>query len=185
MKNDSFYRDLYAKVHDSQKKYRENNQGLILYNKWSKLILKNDSIIDLGCGNGKLCNFLIDNNHDVTGVDVVHADYDRSKYSFIEKDLINGKWDFGDNFEVAVCFDVLEHFDKDDISSFLKNFFKIGKVQIFSIAHYGFTNDSHIHKTVEPLEWWLGKMDDNVKLIEQINRGKKHKKVSLLYRDTR
>lgn len=182
---DNSYRDLYAEVHAVQKKYRENNQGLILYDKWSDLILETDHIIDLGCGNGKLCNFLTDNDHDITGVDVVHAGYDRSKYSFIEKDLINDEWDFGDKFDIALCFDVLEHFDKDDVSLFLDNFFKIGKLQIFSIAHYGFTNDSHIHKTVEPLEWWLDRMDDKVKLIEQITRGKKRKKVSLLYRDMR
>ena len=107
---DNSYRDLYKEVHAIQKKYRENNQGLILYDKWSDLILETDHIIDLGCGNGKLCNFLTDKNHDVTGVDVVHAGYDRSKYSFIEKDLINDEWDFGDKFDIAFVATTSDYF---------------------------------------------------------------------------
>lgn len=183
MEKDISYKDLYSQKHLNEKKYRTNNQGLILYDKWCDLISENDKIIDLGCGNGILCDFLSDRNYEITGVDVAASTYDRSKYGFIEKDLINTEWNFSKEFDVALCFDVLEHFDESEISSFLDKFFKICKKQIFSIAHYGFTGDTHVHKTVEPLEWWLDKMDDKVKVFDRIVRKKSGKNVTLFYRE--
>lgn len=177
-----YYKKLYSKIHLEDEKYRKNNQGLILHNDWKGLLKEGCRIIDFGCGNGKLCSFLSDEGFDITGVDITKADYDRSKYKFIEKDLINEDWNISDKFEVALCFDVLEHFSEDDIPNFLNNFFKVGDIQIFSIAHYGFKDDD-VHMTVKPLEEWMDILGDKVKVLSKVKR--KHKDVTLFIRENK
>jgi len=161
---------LYRTMHNSSVGYRENNQGLWTICDWLHLIkdkrgevynlwINNSiSIVELGCGNGKLCNLLSDIKLDVTGVDIVTSPnvYDRSKYKFIKHDLTEFPYPFGDNeFDYCLSFDVMEHLPEDKVSDVLKEMARISCGIIVKIACHG---GPPLHITVKSPGWWFDKL---------------------------
>jgi len=69
---------LYRTMHNATIGYRKNNWGLITLARWLLYLTKAPaSILEVGCGNGKLCKLLVDIGYDVTGLDIVSWVYDR------------------------------------------------------------------------------------------------------------
>ena len=128
------YNKLYQKIHENSSAYRKNNQGLILFDIWSKYVQLTSPILDVGCGNGKLCDLLC-KDYEVIGIDVVNGIYDRIGYNYVQMDATSEIWPFEDKmFSVSLCFDVLEHLKETDISIVLNELIRVSKVQILSIA---------------------------------------------------
>jgi len=161
---------LYRTMHNSHLGYRNNNQGLWLICDWLNLLRdsrgeihnpwtdKPITIVELGCGNGKLCDLLSEMKLDVTGVDIALAPtvYDRSKYKFIKHDLTVFPYPFSDNeFDYCLSFDVLEHLPEKNLPDALREMARISKGIIVKIACSG---QPPLHLTVKSPGWWLNQL---------------------------
>jgi len=113
-------------------------------------------VIELGCGNGMLCNLLADMKLDVTGIDIADGSYDTSKYKFIKYDLIETPYPFKDNeFDYCLSFDVLEHLSEKDIELVLKEMARISRGIFVKVACSG---KPPLHLTIKSPGWWLNKL---------------------------
>jgi len=121
-------------------------------------------MLDVGCGNGKLCKFLTDMGHEVTGVDIVGGPYDREGYEFVTHDLSTGYMPFKDKqFDLAVSFDVMEHIAPDDVGKVLGDIFRVAKKVVVCVPLMHPTEGKpllgKLHRTVRPAEWWLERLN--------------------------
>lgn len=162
---------LYRTMHYTHPGYRYNNQGLKtacdwfhllrdrrgeIHNPWTDTPI---SVIELGCGNGKLCYVLSDMGFDVTGVDIVKSIYDRKGYNFKEFDLTETPYPFQDNeFDYCLCFDVLEHILEKHITAILKEMARISRGIFVKVSCHGIPP---LHITVKTPGWWLDQMITN------------------------
>jgi SAM-dependent methyltransferase len=148
---------LYRTMHNTSPAYRENNWGLDTLPQWIDKLKKPASILEIGCGNGKLCNLLSDMGYDVTGLDLIESNYDRKKYKFIKHDIELGLLPFKDNeFDYCVSFDVLEHLPEKWIEQFIFDTARVSREIVVTAACYG---EAPLHLTVKPVEWWIEKFN--------------------------
>ena len=95
-------------------------------NTYSNKTLKNQKILDVGCGGGIFCEPLARLGADVTGIDTnkkaiqsakSHAKSQKLKINYLNTNLagINNK----EKFDIITCMEVLEHVD--DVSTVLQN----------------------------------------------------------------
>jgi len=146
-----------------QEPYRRVNHGLTLWRNHRELFPdKIESAIDLGCGLGGLFSQWNDEGINGWGLDLapncLDADVAR-KYS--HKFLVDNLWDFDldEEFDVAVCADVMEHIPENRVDAVLKNIHKHSKQAFFKIANYPHIFEGfQLHMTMHPVEWWLEKM---------------------------
>lgn len=167
---------LYRTMHNTNILYRTGNHGLKTMCYWLHLLKDSDgrtfdpwlcrlagkpvSIIEIGCGNGILCNNLSQMELDVTGMDLIKGDviYDRSNYKFIQQNLTETPYDFEDRqFDYCLSFDVLEHIPEEAIPEVLKEMARISSNLIIKIACNG---TPPLHLTVHDLDWWRDKLDE-------------------------
>lgn len=156
---------LYRTMHYTHPGYKNINQGLKtacdwfgllrdrrgeVHNPWTDTPI---SVIELGCGNGKLCYVLADMGFDVTGVDIIKGNYDRSGYKFQEIDLTKTPYPFKDNeFDYCVSFDVLEHIQENHIAAILKEMARISRGIFVKVSCHGIPP---LHITVKAPGWWM------------------------------
>lgn len=158
---------LYNTMHVSSMGYRYRNQGLavacdwlhllrdkrgVVHNPWTDTPI---TVIEVGCGNGKLCDFLRSLNFDVTGTDIFDnkAVYDRTWYRFVKHDLTKTPYPFRDDeFDYCVSFDVLEHLPEECIAPALQEMARISKVIIVKVSCSG---EAPLHLTIKSPAWWL------------------------------
>ena len=166
---------LYRTFHLAHVLYRTGNHGTKTMCYWLHLLKdpggepydpwgcrikygKTVSVIEIGCGNGQLCEILQAMELDVTGMDIVGLEniYDRSKYNFIQKDLIETPYDFKDRqFGYCLCFDVLEHLREKHIPEILREMARISNNLIIKVACQG---KPPLHITVRDIGWWRDKL---------------------------
>ncbi len=165
---------LYNTMHVSNISYRHRNQGMavvcdwlhllrdekgVVHNPWTDKVI---SVIELGCGNGKLCDFLRSLNLDVTGTDIFDNKvvYDRSWYKFIKHDLSKTSYPFRDNeFDYCLSFDVMEHLEEKYIATALQEMARLSRNGI--IFKVSCTGEAPLHLTVKNPSWWLDQLMDN------------------------
>ena len=187
---------LYNTMHNSHTGYRHRNQGIAMSCDWLHLLKDKRgevyspwsngsiSVIEIGCGNGKLCTSLAGLGFDVTGADIFNNEivYDRVGYKFKQHDLTKHPYPFADKeFDYCVSFDVLEHFPTKDIDATLKEMARICKSGI--ILAVSCTGAAPLHLTVESPGWWLDKLIENCpdyswQLLRNFERIKKDKNPS-------
>lgn len=157
---------LYQTMHHTLAGYRYNNQGIIRLPFWIlSLKAKPASILEVGCGNGKLCKFLVDMGYDVTGLDIVPGSYDRDGYAFVQHDIQLGYLPFTDKeFDCCLSFDVLEHLDRKWVEHHIWDMLRVSDQIIGTAACFERTP---LHITVEEPEWWQ-------KLISRISGKEMH-----------
>lgn len=164
---------LYRTMHNSHPGYRHVNQGIKtacdwlgllrdkrgeVHNPWTDTPI---SVVELGCGNGILCNLLSDMGFDVTGVDIYEGKivYDRKAYKFIEHDLIELPYPFRDNeFDYCLSFDVLEHLSVKEVSPALREMARISRGIFVKVSCHGIPP---LHLTVKTPGWWLNQLITN------------------------
>jgi len=144
---------LYRTMHNASVDYRNNNQGIIRLQHWiGSLREKPASILEVGCGNGKLCNLLVDMGYDVTGLDIVPGPYDRIAYQFVKHDIGLGFLPFKDKeFDYCLSFDVLEHLEKKWIEHHIWDMLRVSKYLIGTVACFG---KAPLHLTVQEPGYW-------------------------------
>ena len=142
---------LYRTLHCVSPDYQQRNQGLALLEQWYGLIDPCETVLEVGCGNGRLCQWLAsERDKQVTGVDLVCGPYIREGYAFLTLDVMRDE--LPRDFEAALCFDVLEHLETDGVAFALRNLDASAPVLALTIAGYG--GPPH-HLTVKSPGWWL------------------------------
>ncbi len=130
----------YRKMYDDSwsrelKNGRENFGDLELakiFLEQSSLLKKEHSILEIGCGIGKLCDYLHSKGfHSIFGTDISQSaiDFGKNKYPHLNLSPMDGNnLDFKDGtFDTCVSFDLVEHLP--DISSHFKEVSRILKPQ--------------------------------------------------------
>lgn len=165
---------LYKTMHCTHEGYRHKNQGIARLCDWLHL-LKNDrgvvhdpwadmpiKVLELGCGNGKLCIILMSLGMDVTGSDIFDNKviYDRSPYKFVKHDMMVTPYPFNDHeFDYCLSFDVMEHLPEANIAPALKEMARISSAGIF--VGVSCTGEKPLHLTIKTPGWWLDKLIEN------------------------
>lgn len=146
------FRDKYALYNTKHcgPAYVNNNQGTDSFDRWSPLIRSCTKVLEVGCGNGKLCEFLSKQGKEATGVDLVAGPYTRSGYEFKTCDFAEDSLPRG--FDAVVSFDVLEHLEPNSVPSALANIDACADVCVLQIAGWG---NPPLHLTVKSPGWWL------------------------------
>jgi SAM-dependent methyltransferase len=143
-----------------------------IHNPWTDTPI---TIVELGCGNGLLCNLLSEMKFDVTGVDIEKGKliYDRQAYKFVEHDLLKFPYPFKDNeFDYCISFDVLEHLPEQNIPAVLKEQARISLNAIAKVSCHGIPP---LHVTVKSPGWWLNQLteyspDFSWRLVRNVER---------------
>jgi len=145
---------LYRTMHNALPGYRQNNQGIIRLKSWlGKLKERPASILEVGCGNGKLCKLLSDMGYDVTGLDIVYGPYDRQGYEFVLHDIGLGRLPFEDKtFDYCLSFDVLEHLQSKWVEEHIWDMMRVSNQIIGTVACFERT---FLHLTVREPEYWM------------------------------
>jgi len=123
-----------------------------------------ESIIDLGCGAGRVSADLASRGFRVTRLDLTRkALRVKDDLPLIEQPLwepIRGVWDFG------YCCDVMEHIPIEYTMAVLHRISEACRACWFSIAfaedNFGATIGETLHLTVMPYQWWLAKLGEGV-----------------------
>lgn len=165
---------LYDTMHVSHTGYRYKNQGIAVVCDWLYLLQDNMGIvhdpwadtpltmIELGCGNGKLCDFLRSLSFEVTGTDIYDNEvvYDRSWYRFKKHDLTETPYPFEDNeFDYCLSFDVMEHLKEEHIAPALQEMARISSNGI--IVKVSCSGSAPLHLTIKSPGWWLDQLTEN------------------------
>ena len=143
---------LYHTLHHCSDGYKDHNQGLLCIERWEPMLPDSRSILDIGCGNGLLLNELIKRGYLVSGCDVANGPYVRT-YPFWKCDIRDTAIPAG--YDLALCFDVLEHIDTDQVIPALANIAQSAERFVFTIAGYG---EPPTHLTIKSPGWWLNKL---------------------------
>ncbi len=119
MKNIIFWEDVLEKTPESYKKWFEEERKYLRKN-----ILKNNKVLEVGCGEGRSIRDIIDITQNVTGIDndedaVKHAKYHFKKYPEVKILLANGRnHPFMDNsFDFVICMTTFANFGEDKIKT--------------------------------------------------------------------
>lgn len=107
------------------------------------------TILDYGCGQGKLGRQLKNNGFDVT-------DYDPAIRG---KDFI-GKYN---TFDIVTCTDVLEHIEPDRLPIVIDHIYSLSNVLVFLViaqrpSNKWLLDGRNAHLTIQPTSWWLERL---------------------------
>jgi len=146
------YAAIYKKAHAENAGYQTNNMGMRLLDYWKNLPLASP-IVEIGCGNGQVCQYLQREGFEISGSDIVPGNYKRN-YPFKLFDITNSPWPYDNKqFDTALCFDVFEHLDISVLPIVFSELIRISKNQIISIPDY--ESQCGYHLTVMPIQCWL------------------------------
>ena len=163
MKFPSKQEALYQTMHNCNVRYQNVNQGIRRLPLWLRMLPKQPaSILEVGCGNGRLCNLLVEMGYNVVGIDIVPGMYDRSGYEFHVHDLCEGTLPFKDNeFDACLSFDVIEHLPTN-YDETIAEMLRVGKIAIGVIACWrtGAQSQLNLHSTVFEPERWMQKISE-------------------------
>jgi hypothetical protein len=123
----------------------------------------NPSFIDFGCGLGPYGKAATLFDCEYTGIEKSEYAINTNPYQL---NLIKG--DLKDSFlkcnthDIALCLDVLEHLEYDDLDIVLNNISEVASYTIFSIPYVGDPNleADKTHKIKESKEWWINKLSN-------------------------
>jgi len=177
------YKETYEKAHSENKFYQDKNQGMALKKFWEPEVELESPILEVGCGNGKLCEYLVERGFRVVGGDVAAGPYNRDGYEFVQFD-VTYTWPFDTGeFVYGLAFDVFEHLHKEDLHVAFSELLRVSKYQVLSIPDY---LDGSYHLIGESAERWMRNLDKigtNVwRRVLTLNRGK-NKKVNIFVRE--
>lgn len=159
--------------------YRERSPGTrFIDNALALLKPKNGaSFIDLGCGTGRVSNFLKWKcGFDVTAVDIAENACKEFDGRFVVANLWELPEDLG-IFDYGFCADVMEHIPTDKVPDTLKCIANHTKQCYFQIAnfhcHEGDKIGEHLHLTVKSVNWWRSALNRHFNKVS-IRADKKH-----------
>ena len=157
----------YQTAHLFHEDLHKNNQGEITRQRWFSALHGCRKLLEVGCGNGRLCEWLVEANtlaecgKQVMGVDLVGGPYDRKDkgYEFQTCDIQEQPLPRG--FDAVLSFDVLEHMDPAKIGYVLANIDASAPVCVLQIAGYEAKPE---HLIVKSPGWWLNAISNHMKI---------------------
>ena len=154
---------IYNTMHNCDMRYRHLSQGIKRLPLWLHMLPKPPaSILEVGCGNGRLCKLLVEMGYDVVGLDLVPGFYDRSGYEFHVHNLCEGTLPFKDNeFDVCLSFDVIEHLPTN-YDETIAEMLRVSKMAIGVIACWRTECQTafNLHPTIFDPERWKWKISE-------------------------
>lgn len=115
-------------------------------------------IIDFGCGKAPYGIGFINQDCEYKGIELSRFAVEHSFLPIEQGDIIN--WTDNKEYDLCLCFDILEHLSYEDLDTALNNIKEIASDFIFSIPfkdNPDCENDK-THKIKESKEWWLKKL---------------------------
>lgn len=159
--------------------YRERSPGLrFLPDALKRLKMPEGStVVDLGCGTGRVSAELESMGYRVTAVDIAQNACTEFGGPFVEACL----WDIPAEFPIfdfGFCADVLEHIPTERVDDCLaeischvrKVYFQIANFECHMGDHIG----EHLHLTVKPLAWWRERLERVFPHVDIVGEQKHH-----------
>jgi SAM-dependent methyltransferase len=116
-------------------------------------------IIDVGCGPGIYVDALINQGHEVIGIDVdKNTPYTRC-------DVFSDEFLKYDNFDLCLCLEVAEHLPERLADKFVKRLTHTSNTILFSAAIPG--QGGHGHINCQPKEYWISKFNENNFILDE------------------
>lgn len=144
----------YQSLHDTNPAFQNNNwltQDLTLLRQWG-----GQSLLELGCGNGRFLQLAAEHWPRVVGVDWARSPFieqtiaSRPGISFVQADIL--EWTPDGRFDLVVSADFLEHLPPDKLGDILKRIHGFGRRHYHRIACY---DDGHSHLSIHPPRRWI------------------------------
>lgn len=142
MKDNAYYQNL----HDTNTAYQNNNW--LLPHIEEILGFEGDTILEIGCGNGKFTSIIQNYYNRAIGLDFAKSPLLDSSIEFVQCDAL--KYDYKD-VDVVCSADVLEHFTPDQLEILLPKIIGSVKEHFHVIACY---DDFHSHQTIMDAKKW-------------------------------
>jgi len=129
------------------------------------------TVLDAGCGSGKLMRALIEecgNEFSVHGFDIAEncldRFFDKTKNDILTVGALWNKEDFNKEYDAIICCDVLEHIPTEKVELVLDNFYRCAK--IFCYLSIALVPDNFgpkiigkpLHLTVKEPDWWISQI---------------------------
>ena len=129
------------------------------------------TVLDAGCGSGKLMHALIEqcgNEFHVHGFDIAEncldPFFDEIKNDILTVGVLWNKEDFNKEYDAIICCDVLEHIPTEKVELVLDNFYCCTKT--FCYLAIALQDDyfgprivgTPLHLTVKEPDWWISKI---------------------------
>jgi len=143
--------------------YREVSPGESLAEAFLHIVKPEGLIIDFGCGTGRASVKFAEAGHSVMLIDFADNCRDEEALSlpFIQWDLT--KRGISVESVYGYCTDVMEHLPTKDVGAVIDNIMSVSEKVFFQIStvndHFGTAIESHLHLTVKPHDWWLGRFE--------------------------
>ena len=158
------YRDFYDAYWQEPAQEGRPSSGLDLVAKYTAGLFKGKKTLDVGCGEGWLCESLREMGVDAWGVDVSSVAIARAEKRlpgrFAVANALQLPYEDG-AFECAVSTDMLEHLDMRDILPALAEIRRvISDMALVQVATIGEKRPG-VHKTVRPKEWWHRRLEQS------------------------
>jgi SAM-dependent methyltransferase len=135
------------------KKYETYNRGLY---RWYLRVKKYKSVLDVGCGNGYLVEYLRERGIKALGLDFSEYAGTATGY-FIQHDATNGLPFNDETFDVVISSDFFEHLPEDKIDFVRDEMLRVGR-NVISLINYKKEKIDNTHLTIKPKEWWVDKL---------------------------
>lgn len=183
-------KEKYDRIWRSFPEYRETSPSDYLFpvflSYFAKEIAPSHSIIDFGCGPGKLAFTALKHNLSIHLVDISEHCLDPEVFLLhIKKKVLfsqSSLWDLPKTLfpaEWIICFDVLEHIPEKKIDACLKEMsLRMKKGGFFSIClqkeQFGEIVGESLHLTLKPANWWREKINVYFKIDKEFSSGDKN-----------
>jgi SAM-dependent methyltransferase len=144
-----YNKEYYEKI----KKYETYNKGLY---RWYLRVKGNKSVLDVGCGNGYLVEYLRERGIQALGLDFSEYAGTTTQY-FVQHDATQGLPFDDETFDVVISSDFFEHLPEDKIDFVKNEMLRVGKKVI---ALVGTKNEKidNTHLTIKKKSWWKEKL---------------------------
>lgn len=125
-----------------------------------KLSGPDQSLLEIGCGNGGVVRQLNLKGHVCVGLDITLAGIKGDRSGFVEASV--WRMPFQDNqFDFTFSSDVLEHLPTDLVEPAIKEICRVTRHKTFHcIANFPDSPEGiELHLTQQPMEWWRAKFN--------------------------
>lgn len=146
--------EYYQSLHDNHPAFQNNNW--MTQDLEALKALGGNSLLELGCGNGRFLDMAAAHWSKVVGIDWARSPVlddvlaRNPGVSFVQGDILT--WTTDETFDLVVSADFLEHLPPDSLVDALRRFHRFGGRHYHRIACY---DDGHSHLSIHAPETWL------------------------------